>query len=145
GGNAPALFADEMGERRLELHLAGSVAPVPELVLEPLQAEAVLRPVREHARQEEAGEPPRGLREDQESVAHRRRAEPLVTGEPVRAPGRLGASGVRADLRAALLLGHRHADERAPLLRRGQEPRLVLPARDPRLPLARAGRPPPPR
>ena len=46
GGDAASLLTDEVGEGGIEFHLAGGVAPVPELVLEPLQAEAVLRPVR---------------------------------------------------------------------------------------------------
>ena len=46
GRHAAAFLADEVREGGVEFHLAGGVAPVPELVLEPLQAEAVLRPVR---------------------------------------------------------------------------------------------------
>ena len=78
------------------------------------------------------------LREDEERVAHRRRAEPLVAGELVLAVAdRLGARRVGADVGAALLLGHRHAAERAALPGRRAQAGVVLERREPRLPLGR--------
>ena len=71
--------------------------------------------------------PGRGLGEHEEDVAHRRRAEPLVARDlvvPV-ADG-LGARGVGAHVRAALLLGHRHPAERAALVVGQRQPRLPL-------------------
>ena len=62
------------------------------------------------------------LRQRQEGVRHRRRAEPLVPGQPPALAVGLGAGGVGAHVRAALLLGHRHADRRARLLRRPAAP-----------------------
>ena len=62
--------------------------------------------------EEEARDPGRRLREHEERVGHRRRAEPLV---PVELPGLAApARGrlVRADVGAALPLGHRHPAER---------------------------------
>ena len=61
-------------EARVELDLAGGVGAVAELVLQPLQAEAVALAVRRPAREEEAGDAAVGLGEDEEGVAHRRRA-----------------------------------------------------------------------
>ena len=85
--------------------------------------------------------PPVGLRQDEERVAHRRRAEPLVAGELVLGAGaaavqRRRDGGVGADVGAALLLGHRHAAERALLVGRGHEPLAVVGERgEARLPL----------
>ena len=65
-----------------------------------------------------------GLGEDEEGVAHRRRAEPLVAGRSRtrrRARRRSAASRdgrVGAHVGAALLLGHRHPAERAALVAR---------------------------
>ena len=71
-----------LGQRAAELDLARGVGAVAELVLQALQLEArVARAVGQHARQREAGDALVGLREDEEEVAHRRAAEPLVAGE----------------------------------------------------------------
>ena len=53
-----ALLADQPGRGGVELDLAGGVGAVAELVLQPLQAEAVALAVGRPAREEEAGEPP---------------------------------------------------------------------------------------
>ena len=76
--------------------------------------EAVARAVGAPARQQEAREPALGLRQHEERVAHRRRAEPLVAGELVLGAGAAAAERARArrvgaHVGAALLLGHRHA------------------------------------
>jgi hypothetical protein len=85
-----------------------------------------MSPVGKYPRQQEAREPAGSLGKHQEHVAHRRRGEPLVTGQPVAAvAGRLGAGGVRADVRAALLLGHRHAGQQAALGQRGPQAEVV--------------------
>ena len=118
-----ALLADQPGRGGVELDLAGGVRAVAELVLQPLQAEAVALAVRRPAREEEAGEAALGLGEDEEGVAHRRRHEPLVAGQLVLGAGaaavhRAGERGVGADVGAALLLGHPHPGEGAALVRR---------------------------
>ena len=107
--------------RRLELDLAGRVRAVAELVLEPLDVDRVALAVGREARQEEAGDAALGLREHEERVAHRRRAEPLVAGDLVLGAGAAAVErprrrGVGAHVGAALLLGHRHAAERARFL-----------------------------
>src|SRR5205823_7569719 len=78
---AASLVAHQPRPGVLELHFGGRVASVAELVLQPLQVEAIALPFRRPARQEKTGEPARGLREYEERVAGRRRAEPLVPGE----------------------------------------------------------------
>ena len=76
--------------------------------------------VRREARQEEAGQSAGRLGEDQERVAHRRGEEPLVPDDrDTRA--RLTASRlrrVRAQIGAALLLGHSHPERHAALFAR---------------------------
>ena len=61
-------------------------------------------------------------------TSHERvRAEPLVAGQlPLVAAGGLGAGGVGTHVGAALLLGHRHARERAVLVVGRRQPRLPL-------------------
>ena len=68
------------------------------------------------ARHGEARETARRLGQDQEEVAHRRRAEPLVPGQAVGAarspaPPAGWPGGVGPDIAAPLLLGHRHAGQ----------------------------------
>ena len=90
------------------LDLGGGVRPVPQLVLQALDAQRVPAAVGQHARQQEARQALGCLREDQEQVAHRRRAEPLMAGQQVAARFRQGggAGGVGPDIRAPLLLRH---------------------------------------
>ncbi len=59
------------------------IGNVAELVLEPLEAQAVDLAVRLEARHQETGQPARRLRQHQKHVAHRRRHEPLVTGNAI--------------------------------------------------------------
>lgn len=127
GAHAAPLLPDAPGDRAVVLDLGGGVGAVAELVLEPLQVHAVALPAGQDARQEEAGEPSRGLRQDEEDVAHRRRAEPLVAGQAVGPVARgLGAGGVGPHVGAALLLGHRHPTDEAAFFLRGPEAELVL-------------------
>ena len=93
--------------RAVERDLRRGVRAVAELVLEPLDPEARLRRASEEAR-----EPGRRLREHEERVAHRRRAEPLVPVEHPGVTGRPRGRLVRAHVGAALPLGHRHPAER---------------------------------
>ena len=67
------------------------------------------------------------LGEGQEQVGHRRGGEPLVAGEPVAAVRlrRSARRGVRADVGAALLLGHRHAGDQAALAERRPQAGVV--------------------
>ena len=138
--HAVALLADQPGRGGVELDLARGVGLVAELVLEPLQAEAVALAVRRPAREEEAGDAAVGLGEDQEDVAHRRRHEPLVAGDLVLGAGpaavdRAGNRRVGAHVGAALLLGHAHPCEGALLLAGGEVARVVGGGEEPRLPL----------
>ena len=80
-GDAAPLLADERRRRALQRDLGRRVGAVPELVLQALEPNAVALAVLGHARDEEAREPVRRLREHEERVAHRRRAEPLVAVE----------------------------------------------------------------
>jgi hypothetical protein len=132
--HAAAGFADEPTGRPVELHLAGGVGPVAELVLEPLHPEDVAAAVGEHPGDEEAGDALLQLGEDEEQVAHRRRGEPLVAGQRVTAVGPCDRAGrVRPDVGAALLLGHTHAGDQAALAGGLGQTELVLPAGQPRL------------
>src|SRR5579875_275970 len=83
GGNAASLLADESRPGVLVLDLRRGVGAIAELVLEPLQADAVARPVGEPARHEEAGEPAFGIGESEEGIRHRRRAEPFMAVETI--------------------------------------------------------------
>ena len=110
GRDAAALLADQPCGGAVVFDLTGGVGVVAELVLEPLQEHSVAGAVGQDARQHEAGQPARGLREHQEDVAHRRRGEPLVAGQAVGAVAVGGCfGGAGAHVGAALLLGHRHA------------------------------------
>src|SRR3546814_16710809 len=64
--------------------LRRGVRAIAHLVLEAHDAEPrVARAVGQPARDEEAGEPAFGIGEGQESIAHRRRAEPFMPGQAV--------------------------------------------------------------
>src|SRR6266498_3040086 len=94
-------------ERAVELDFRRCVRSIAELVLQPHERDRVACAVGSHARQQEAREARGGLREDEVCVALRRREEPLVAAHPVAAGAvRLGASDVRANVAAALSLGH---------------------------------------
>ena len=135
--HAAAGLADHLGQGAAELDLARGVGAVAELVLEALQLEAlVARAVGQHARQREAGDAFVGLREDEEEVAHRGAAEPLVAGDlPPAVVAGQRARGVGAHVRAALLLGHRHAAQGAGLLGGGPQLGVVGRRGQPRHPL----------
>src|SRR5829696_4824737 len=125
--DAAALFPEQPRLGAAELDLAGRERARAELVLQALDLEP------RAALDDEAGEPARSLREDEEDVADRMRAEPLVAGQLEHAvAGRFGASRAGADVGAALLLRHRHAAERAALVVGQRQPRLPL-GRDLRL------------
>ncbi len=125
-------------DRILELDLAARIAPVAELVLEPLQAQRIARAVRRETRQQEAGRARISLCEHQECIAHRRGEEPLVADEFVQAiADRGGARGVAAHVGTALLLGHAHADRVAGLLPRRHDAAVVMRCDDPRQPCDR--------
>ena len=91
--------------------------------------EAVRRPVIAHARHQETRKPLFLLRQHQKRIRHRRRHEPFVAAQPVAAvPGRHGGAGIGAHIRAALLLGHTHA-ERKPGFFEGRGMRGIVFAR----------------
>ena len=119
--HAAALLPQPARGGAAELDLGGRQRARAELVLEALDLHA------RAALDDEAGEAGGGLGEHEEDVAHRRRAEPLVAGDLVVAVAdRLGARGVGAHVRAALLLGHRHPAQRAALVVGQRQPRLPL-------------------
>ena len=100
-----------------------------------------LAAIRQPARHQEAAQPGVGLGEREEGIRHRRRAEPFVADQLEGALARRdGARGVGAHVRAALLLGHRHADQRAALGRDRRNRRIVLVRQDLGQPLARERR-----
>ncbi len=145
GRHAPPLFAQPLRQRAMIFDLGRGVGAVAHLLLQPHDAEArIARPVRQPARQDEAGQPARRIGQRQKGVAHRRRAEPLMPGQGIQAvpADRLGAGGVGAHVRAALLLGHGHAHGHARLLaRRAHRPVIAAGqhAFDPRLAHRRIG------
>ena len=117
--------ADQVREGVPELDFGGRVGAVADLVLEPLQVERIARPVGQRARHQEAGHPVVEPCERKEAVAHRRRAEPLVSGKEIAAVNRRRDAAVGTQVRAALFLGHRHADRGAVFLRDRQRARVV--------------------
>ena len=133
GGHAPPLVPQPLGQGAVILDLGRGVGAVAHLVLQPDHPEPhIARPVRQPARQEEAGQSARRLGQGQEGVGHGRRAEPLVTRQAIPAvlARRLGAGGVGAHVRPALLLGHGHADRHARLVGRGADGGIIAPAPD---------------
>ena len=138
--HAAPLLADHARPGAAELDLAGGVGAVAELVLEALDVEGVALAVGGPARHQEAGDPRLGLGEDEESVAHRRRAEPLVADQLVLRAGpaavqRRRGRRVGAHVGAALLLGHRHPAEGAALALGGQRSLVVVEREEALLPL----------
>ncbi len=124
--------------RAPELDLGTRIGSVAQLVLQPLDADVVDVAVRREPGQQEARQPAGAVRENEERVAHRRGEEPLVAGDPVvAAAGGLGARRVGADVGAALLLRHAHADRHAALVARRHEARVILGCADARHPLRR--------
>jgi hypothetical protein len=104
------------------LDLARRVGAIAELVLEPLDAEVVARAVGAEARHEEAAQPASvcaRVRNASDIGAEQNHLCPVSrTRRRGRRPPAAGARGVGAHVRAALLLGHRHADRHAALLDR---------------------------
>ena len=121
GLHAAALLAHEPAAHAVELDLARGQRARAELVLQPLDAEARVAPL-----DQEAGEARGRLREREEEVARGIGAEPLVAGDLPGVAVRRRAGGVRANVGAALLLGHRHAHERAVVVARPRDARLPL-------------------
>ena len=122
GRYAAALLADEAAAHALELDLARGQRARAELVLQALDAEARVAPL-----DQEAGQARGRLREREEEVARADRSR--TTCGPVisqASPFGRRAGGVRAHVRAALLLGHRHAHERAVVVARPRDARLPL-------------------
>ena len=119
-----ALLPETVGQGAFHLDLGRGVGAVAELVLEAHQTDGV-PPVGQPARHQEAGQPSGRLRERQETVGHRGRAEPLVAGQAVVLSIRLGACPTRPDIGAALLLRHRHAHRGRRFAIDGQERGIV--------------------
>lgn len=111
----PALGADTFGIGAGEFDFGGGVGAVAELVLQPLEPDRVDRPVRGKARHQETAQSIVGLRQHQKGVAHRRRHEPFMPGDAIGAAVALRPGHVGANVGAALLLGHAHAERHAAL------------------------------
>ena len=128
--HAAPFLADLPGEGAGKFHLGTRVGAIAQLVLQALDAHGIQAAIRQHARHEQAGEAGRRLRQHQEGIAHRRRKEPLVADHavaaaPRRVLGELGARGIGAHVRAALLFGHAHAHGEAGFFGVVQQPRVV--------------------
>ena len=132
--------ADHPAERAAQLRLARRVGDIAHLALEADDLQRVLRSVGPPAGNEKTREAARRLGQHEKRVAHRRRDEELVADEFVSLTRPVGADGNRprrvgAHVRAALLLGHRHADGDALLLLGGNVARIVDAGLDLRQPL----------
>ena len=130
--DTPTFLSYEQPVSRLEFHFARGVGMVSELVLQALQTQRVDAAVGNEARHEETRQTGGRLCEHQEGIAHRSREEPFVSGEAIFAarPASAGGHGARrvgTHVRAALLLRHAHAHERALLVGGRDESRVVLP------------------
>ncbi len=100
-----------------ELDFGRGVRAIAELVLQPLELQAIGRTVLEQAWHQEATHAVLGLRQHDEGIAHRCRHEPFVAREPIDAVTDLvGGRLVGAHIRAALLFRHAHADGDSGLL-----------------------------
>ncbi|MNV15836.1 hypothetical protein D3C71_1065750 [compost metagenome] len=127
GRHPAALLAHPLRPGPAQLHLAGGVGPVAKLVFQAHQTERVAAAIGQAPRHEETAQAARRLRQHQEAVGHRRGEEPLVPHQLVAAVGlQLGAGGVAAHVRAALLFGHAHAQGDAVLVGDGHIARIVM-------------------
>ena len=111
GAHALAGLAELIGQRVGEFDLGGGVGLVAQLVLEALDVDRVAFAL-EPAGDEEAGQAVRSLCQRQETVGHRRRAEPFVAGQPPVIAVLPCLRGIGAYVRSALFLGHCHAERR---------------------------------
>ena len=142
GAHAPAFFADHPRQRAAQLGLGRCVGRIAHFFLQPQHLHRVFAAVRAPARQQEARQAAGRLRQHQERIAHGSRHKILVPHQfvslawPTRAH-RVGACAVGAHIRAALLLGHRHADGHALFLFYGHVARVIHAGRDLGLPHAR--------
>ncbi len=135
GANSAALGADSLRPGAVELDLGGGIRLVAELVLQPLEADRVLRAIRPVTRHQVTGEAAFCLGEHEEGVAHRRRHEPFVAADLDMVAVCGGARDVGAHVGATLALGHAHAQRDAVLLPPGQTARIVGAGLDLRQPL----------
>ena len=120
GADAGIGVAEQEAERIVEFDFGRGVGTVADLVLQPLELQAVRRAIFQQARDEEAAHAFLRLRQHDEGVAHRRRHEPFVAGEAVDAFADLfGSRLVGAHVGAALLLRHAHADRHGRFLHGG--------------------------
>ena len=124
GAHASALVPQAVRQRANKLDLGRGVGAVAKLVLQPLDANGVA-PRFQPARHHETGQATGGLRQGQEPIRHRRRAEPLVPGQPPAIARAFGPRGVGAHVRSALFFGHRHAHRRGVLFRQRPDRRVI--------------------
>jgi hypothetical protein len=130
---AAALVADQPAGRAVELDLGACVGAIAELVLQPLHGHCVdplACPVGQPARHEETAQALGRLCQHEERVAHRRREEPLVPGDPVAASPEVFARGlgprrICAHVGATLLFGHAHAERDRTLVHEWHEALVI--------------------
>ncbi len=130
GTDALAFVADALSIGAYEFHLRRRIGAVAELILQPLELNRVDRSVGHKARHEKTGQAFIGLRQHQERVAHRRRHEPFMAGDPIGVTVAHRARHVAAYVGAALLLGHAHAKRHAALGPPRREAWIVGPGSD---------------
>jgi len=121
GAHALAFAAEQEAECIAELNLGRRVGAVADLVLQPLQPQAVEAAVLKDAGHQKTAQLvarfPAALGQHDKGVGHRRGQEPFVPREPVDAlAGACRLALIGADIGAALLLRHAHADDDAGFL-----------------------------
>ena len=122
----------------MKLDLARRIRAIAELVLEPKYEDRVALAVRRPSRHQKAAQAVRRLRQHKERIAHRRRHEPFVAIEAETAVGgRLRACRIGAQVRAALVLGHAHADKCRSLQTRRPKAAIVFARVNSRQPFVR--------
>jgi hypothetical protein len=140
GADAAAGLADHVSDRASELDFRGGVRLVSALVLETLNLNPVARAVRKPAGDHEAGHAGVGLRQSQEHVRVWDGEEPFVPDErPCAVSVRQRPGLGLAQIGAALLFSHRHADRRAGLVGRANLTPVVAGRGDDMTPFGPAG------
>ena len=140
GGHTATFLAHHDGPGLEELHLAGRVSVIAQLVLQPLDPNRVLGAIGLEPRHQKTGQSALALCQDQKCIAHRGREKPLVADQSVgltRAglADRCRPCGVRTDIRATLLFGHPHADGGPVFVSQWQKSSIVVSGQDLRQPL----------
>src|SRR5690625_4459367 len=123
-----------------QLDFRRSIGAIAQFVLQSLDQDGVLSTIGLPARHEQTGQPPGSLGQNEKTIAHGGRAEPLVARQPILPPRpparhRTGPGGIGRHIRTALLFRHRHAQGGAGLFVPGAIVAIVLSAAQQGLPL----------